>query len=182
MSAEVDRATARALAEAHIRRPNPYPRPGSPLPEELAIRDELTEEHSCGWVFFYDWRPDLPQRRDPHQALAGNAPILVTRTGEVHVTGTAHPVEWYLANFERTGKVAGGRTTDARLKPAWVLVSVSADRDELVLLAEERLRELGANWSDVDASDTRLDVIRMIDGTDTYRLWVAVAALPEGGS
>ncbi len=33
--------------------------------------------------------------------LAGNAPLIVNRfTGEVVTTGTAHPTEYYLAQYE----------------------------------------------------------------------------------
>jgi hypothetical protein len=104
-AAQIDRAAARALAEAEIRKSPPYRYPDSPAPEDLAVLDSATIERPYGWVFFYGWRPDLPQSRDPAQALAGNAPMLVTRAGAVHVMGTAHPVEYYLSNFERTGNV-----------------------------------------------------------------------------
>jgi len=87
----ISRYAARAKVETLINEPDPY-WPGRP---RLEIRDELTLERAYGWVFFYDI---------PGHAAAGNAPVLVTSTdGEVHVLGTALPVEEYLARFERTG-------------------------------------------------------------------------------
>ena len=39
--------------------------------------------------------------------LAGNAPIIVdARTGAATVTGTAHPVEHYIAEYERAQRLA----------------------------------------------------------------------------
>ena len=96
MPTAIDYATARTLAEAEIRR-------NDTAPEQLAILDDFTKERPYGWVFHYGWRPDLPQSRDPAKLLLGNAPILVTRTGVVHVLGTAWETEWYLRNFEETG-------------------------------------------------------------------------------
>ena len=49
-----------------------------------------------GWVFFYQSKACL--QGDDSAALAGNAPIIVARdTGQVTVTGTALPIEAYLA-------------------------------------------------------------------------------------
>ena len=54
-------------------------------------------EYSVGWVFFYDSR----QHQEPGRLadeLAGNAAILVDRdTGQACPTGTARPVEEYVA-------------------------------------------------------------------------------------
>ncbi len=75
------------------------------LPEEdaLVILEEKTIERSWGWVFFYTsslWQ----QTGEMQYALAGNAPLLVERQSlRVLPTGTALPVEQYIANFERTG-------------------------------------------------------------------------------
>lgn len=64
------------------------------------IVDALTIESPLGWMFFYQSRRYL-ETRDPSDALAGNAPLIVDRlTGKVIETGTAHPPEYYLAQFE----------------------------------------------------------------------------------
>jgi hypothetical protein len=82
---------ARDRVEALISRPDPS-WPDRPPP---AINDELTIERPYGWVFFWDV---------PGVLVAGNSPILVTRTdGVLHPLGSALPVEEYLARFERTG-------------------------------------------------------------------------------
>jgi hypothetical protein len=71
---------------------------------ELAVVDELTIDRALGWVFFYTAKKYL-ETRDPKWEVGGNAPMLVDRrTGEVHVTGTAENVEWYIERYEKTGK------------------------------------------------------------------------------
>jgi hypothetical protein len=67
---------------------------------DLVLLDSETMERSFGWVFFYDSR-EHAETGDFHCALAGNAPIVVTRAdGAVHVTGTALLLEEYLERFE----------------------------------------------------------------------------------
>ena len=52
-----------------------------------------SDQKPYGWVFFYSAPGDMP--------VAGNAPIIVNRfTGEIRVTGTAGPLEEYLAAYE----------------------------------------------------------------------------------
>jgi hypothetical protein len=59
-----------------------------------------TIERAFGWVFFYDSKRHV-ETGDFRDALAGNAPIVVTKSdGQVHVTGTAFPIEHYLKKFE----------------------------------------------------------------------------------
>ena len=66
---------------------------------ELVLLDTLTQEHPFGWVFFYDSRRHV-ETGHFRDTILGNAPIVVTRTdGQVHVTGTAYPVEHYLKKF-----------------------------------------------------------------------------------
>jgi hypothetical protein len=68
---------------------------------ELVLLDRYTIERSFGWVFFYDSKRH-DETGDFRDAVAGNAPIVVTREdGRVHVTGTALPVEHYLEKFNR---------------------------------------------------------------------------------
>ena len=73
----------------------------------LAILDEETIEADFGWVFFYDSRKHQ-ETGELSDALAGNAPILVSRRdGSLHATGTAHPIEHYIDNFIRCGDPNG---------------------------------------------------------------------------
>lgn len=57
------------------------------------------QEFDVGWVFFYDSRQHLLSG-DVRDALAGNAPVLIDRiSGQVCPTGTAWPVEEYVAEY-----------------------------------------------------------------------------------
>jgi hypothetical protein len=107
---EIDFAAARALAEAHLRAPSPWQYPNSPDPADFVILDERTLELPYGWVFFYDWRRHV-ETGAFEDSLAGNAPVLVTRDGAVHETGTAYPLDRYLANFERVGRTYPDQAT-----------------------------------------------------------------------
>ena len=70
---------------------------------DCVIVDEATIERDFGWVFFYQSREYLDTGKNEYQ-LAGNAAYIVDRrTGELHVTGTAEPVETYIENFEKYG-------------------------------------------------------------------------------
>lgn len=71
-------------------------------PYELGVIEDRTREEDFGWVFFYNTKPFI-ETGDMQWALGGNAPLIVDRrTGELHVTGTAHPVEHYIEEFRRT--------------------------------------------------------------------------------
>lgn len=66
----------------------------------LALQEKCTIERRFGWVFFYQSKRYL-ESGDIRDALAGNAPIVVTKSdGRVHVTGTSSPLEQYLQKFE----------------------------------------------------------------------------------
>jgi Immunity protein 35 len=68
---------------------------------ELVVLDSHTIEKPFGWIFFYDSRRHI-ETGHFRDALAGNAPIVVTRAdGRVHPTGTAYPLEHYLKTFDR---------------------------------------------------------------------------------
>jgi hypothetical protein len=68
---------------------------------ELVLLDQCTIERSFRWVFFYDSKRHN-ETWDFRDAVAGNAPIVVTKAdGCVHVTGTALPLEHYLAKFNK---------------------------------------------------------------------------------
>lgn len=59
-----------------------------------------TREADFGWVFFYQSRLHLETGALRH-ALAGNAPLIVDRdSGDIVTTGTAHPIEYYIAEYE----------------------------------------------------------------------------------
>jgi len=57
-------------------------------------------ELSWCWIFFYDAAEYL-MTRHPAQRLAGNAPIVVRTNGQLHVTGTARPLEEYLKEIRK---------------------------------------------------------------------------------
>jgi hypothetical protein len=55
----------------------------------FVVIEEETQEEPFGWVFFY---------KHPSETLAGNSPFVVFRhTGVIEETGTATPLEEYLA-------------------------------------------------------------------------------------
>ena len=67
---------------------------------ELAIIDSETNEKECGWVFFYQTKEYL-KTGNIVDALVGNAPYIVNKyTGELIETGTANPIEDYIAEYE----------------------------------------------------------------------------------
>jgi hypothetical protein len=67
---------------------------------DLVLLESKTIERTFGWVFFYDSK-EHAETGDLRYALAGNAPIVITRAdGVVHETGTALPLEKYLEQFE----------------------------------------------------------------------------------
>ena len=67
---------------------------------EMEIIDSATLERPFGWVFFYQSKEFL-LTGGSHTQLAGNAPLIVNQhTGRVVVTGTAEPVEEYIARYE----------------------------------------------------------------------------------
>lgn len=64
--------------------------------DDVIIDKTLTRTEEFGWVFFYNTKGFI-EDRDILAGLAGNAPLVVFRdTGEVRVTGTAHPIDHYL--------------------------------------------------------------------------------------
>jgi len=65
----------------------------------MVLLENRTLERAFGWVFFYDSKRHA-ETGSIRDAIAGNAPIVVTKDGQVHKTGTAHPVEYYLRKFE----------------------------------------------------------------------------------
>jgi len=75
-------------------------------PVEVVILDEHTREEAFGWVFFYQSAAYL-ESNEVSDMLAGNAPLVVLRdSGELHVTGTALPVESYMERFRDPRRVS----------------------------------------------------------------------------
>jgi hypothetical protein len=61
----------------------------------------LIEDKPYGWVFYYNAKVHDPNDVSTHRV--GNAPIIIDRIdGEIRVTGTAHPTEHYLKEYEAT--------------------------------------------------------------------------------
>lgn len=68
------------------------------LGEAIVLGDTIHEE-DFGWIFYYQTKSCL-ETGDFRRALAGNAPIIVSRhTGEVTVTGTAESIEYYIQKY-----------------------------------------------------------------------------------
>ena len=78
---------------------------------DLVLQPERTLTTDVGWVFFYESRRYL-ETGDEHDKLMGNAPLLVCRTGAVHLLGTERPVEAYLDDFRRSGDPYGATATE----------------------------------------------------------------------
>jgi hypothetical protein len=91
----IDKATARNLVEAELKRLNQ----GNP-DVEFVIVDDATLERSFGWVFFWNSR-EFVETGDIQHALLGNAPFIVDKeAGTFHVTGTGRSIEEYIREYE----------------------------------------------------------------------------------
>ena len=91
------RKEAKELVYARINAESPY----TAKKVELAIIDDETIEKAYGWIFFYQTR-DYLKTGDMLDTLVGNAPYIVNKyTGEIIETGTAYPVEDYIADYEK---------------------------------------------------------------------------------
>ncbi|WP_343639681.1 YrhB domain-containing protein [Roseateles sp.] len=86
-----------AIATAEKELANADDLPGG---DSLVLLLQHTIERPFGWVFFYTSRL-YRETGEARYALAGNAPFIVNRrSGEVVITGTARPVEQYIAEYE----------------------------------------------------------------------------------
>lgn len=73
--------------------------PGTPT--DIVILDDMTIEKEWGWVFFYQSERYL-NTKEFSDMLFGNAPYIVNRySGELRITGTAHPIEYYIEEYEK---------------------------------------------------------------------------------
>ena len=71
----------------------------SKLSGEVVLLEGETMEYEFGWVFFYQSKKFV-ETGNILLALAGNAPIIINKyDGSMHFTGTAHPVEKYIADY-----------------------------------------------------------------------------------
>lgn len=92
----IDKDTARRLAAENLQEGRQTADGITPV-----ILDDKTIERDFGWVFFYESREYLDTGQFGFRML-GNAPIIIDRRdGSLHVTGTAQPVEHYIAAYER---------------------------------------------------------------------------------
>jgi hypothetical protein len=88
---------AKQLVDARINAEDPY----AVKKVELAIIDDVTIEKEYGWVYFYETK-EYQKTGDLVDTLVGNAPYIVNKyTGEVIETGTAYPIEDYIAEYEK---------------------------------------------------------------------------------
>ena len=86
---ELTRAEAAAIASEYLKT----------IGDEFVLLDHQTMERDFGWVFFYDSEAHL-RSGAIRDAVAGNAPFVVMRaTGEVRVTDTVHPLDYYLEQY-----------------------------------------------------------------------------------
>ena len=83
-------AKARQLAQTWIE-----------LTTDEACEITLIEDKPYGWVFHYNSKDYDPNSISTY--LVGNAPIIIDRVvGELRVTGTAYPTEYYIKEYEAT--------------------------------------------------------------------------------
>ncbi len=91
----IDHERAVALASEHL-----SAMPALADGDTLVLLAEHTIERPFGWVFFYSSRLWV-ETGDFRYALGGNAPFIVDRhSGEITLTGTARPVEEFIAEHE----------------------------------------------------------------------------------
>ena len=82
--------SARALVDEYLKARFPS--------QELMIRDHLTIEFDGGWLFVYN-SAAFVRTGDRMHTLFGNAPIIVSKSGRLTVTGTSHPRESFLEAY-----------------------------------------------------------------------------------
>lgn len=96
-NAEVTEMTvneARALVEDYLKTKFPT--------QELAIRDQHTIEFDGGWMFFYN-SAAFARTGDRQYTLFGNAPLIVSDTGRITVTGTRYPGRDFVEAYRALG-------------------------------------------------------------------------------
>jgi ribosomal protein L7/L12 len=114
---------------------------------KLKLHRGATLERDFGWVFFYG-----PE--DTSILIAGNAPIIVDRkSGSVHVTGTASPLEEYLETYARAGR------TNPLLVPEYLVILEGWKPGMLKISLTKAIRAAtGKNLAEAkDCTDSLLD-------------------------
>jgi hypothetical protein len=105
--------TSLAQAKAAVRSYLQHLDHGLPAEDDLILLEEKILEHQWGWVFFYTSRL-WNETTDLQYAIAGNGPLFFERhSGRIIPTGTAMPVEHYIANYEHTGSPIGSSSASA---------------------------------------------------------------------
>jgi len=70
---------------------------------EMKVMDEHTAELDFGWSFACQ-SAEFIRTRDWRTSVVGHGAILVDKyTGLLLLTGSAHPSEWWIANYQATG-------------------------------------------------------------------------------
>jgi Immunity protein 35 len=94
---KMDKNTAREIVVNHLSSFN------SSSDYKCVILDEYTFERQSLFVFFYESSRFI-ESGDINDRLSGNSPILIDgQTGNLHLTGSANPIEFYINNFEKFG-------------------------------------------------------------------------------
>ena len=96
----IDRETALHLVENIVGK---MPYKSSHDPEDrLIVVNSSTLEFENGYVFFWTSKKYF-ETREFKYALAGNSPYIVDkRDGTLHMTGTAHRIEYYIDQFNQS--------------------------------------------------------------------------------
>ncbi len=134
------------LAESYLR-PEMCPH-NDDLP--LVITETL--DKPWGWVFFYTTQLFV-ETKDFSAALAGNGPFIIERkSGRILDTGTAWPIDFYLANYESTG--------DPYMQPGRLLeVCISNDGADRISAAR-----LIARASEISIGDAKRGIDAVAQG------------------
>lgn len=115
---------------------------------EVVIREEMTESHPVGWVFFYNSRRFL-DTGDCNQALAGNVPLIVTRQeGKFFFTGPHHEIAYYIRNLELTG--------NPHREPEWSILVHAADKERRLRVVHYLWTMLGFSLMDASTVTSRV--------------------------
>jgi len=93
----MDKAEAQSLIEKELARDQ-----NSHQPIDVVVLEKETIERDWGWVFFYQSKKYMETGKF-RDGLAGNAPYIVNRkSGQITLTGTAHPIEHYIHEYEQS--------------------------------------------------------------------------------
>jgi len=77
---------------------------------EMVLVEDATRHIDGGWAFFCQYKKYF-EAGDIQDMLVGDGPIIVSGSdGALYATGSAHPPEFYIKNFEKYGDPYGGTT------------------------------------------------------------------------